>query len=284
LTPSANPGNLQLRGHWGRAQEENDMTPDLTSYDLILVNSSAGKDSQAMLDFVVEQARKAGVLDRVHVVHADLGRCEWEGTKELAEEQAKHYGLPFHVVKREQDLLDHINQYGMWPGANGPMRYCTSAHKRDQVKKLVTKLGNEIGKGARILNCMGLRADESPARAQRQPFSRDERSSNTKRSVDLWLPIFEWTEEQVWWRIMQAGTRYHKAYDLGMPRLSCCFCVFAPKGALMIAAKHNPDLFQEYLETEKRIGHKFRQNLGLIDIDLALKAGETPKVEGAWVM
>ena len=259
------------------------MTPDLTSYDLILVNSSAGKDSQAMLDVVVEQAKKAGVLERVHVVHADLGRCEWEGTKELAEEHARHYGLPFHVVKRPQgDLLDQVNDRGMWPSSTA--RYCTSDHKRGQVEKLIVALGNQIGKGARVLNCLGFRSDESPARAKRQPFCRDERSSNSKRTVDVWLPIFDWSEEQVWWRIMQAGTRHAKAYDLGMPRLSCCFCIFAPKGALMIAAKHNPELFQEYLATEKRIGHRFRQDLGLIDIDLALKAGDMAKVEGAWVM
>lgn len=50
--------------------------PSLTDYDVILVNSSAGKDSQASLDVVVEQARAAGVLDRVVVVHADLW-CAW---------------------------------------------------------------------------------------------------------------------------------------------------------------------------------------------------------------
>jgi hypothetical protein len=31
-------------------------TPDLSSYHCILVNSSAGKDSQAMLDYLVELA------------------------------------------------------------------------------------------------------------------------------------------------------------------------------------------------------------------------------------
>ena len=44
-------------------------SPDLTTYDQILVNSSAGKDSQAMLDVVNEQAEAAGVKDRVVVVH-----------------------------------------------------------------------------------------------------------------------------------------------------------------------------------------------------------------------
>jgi hypothetical protein len=54
-------------------------TPRLTDYDIILVNSSAGKDSQATLDVVAGAARDAGVLDRLVVVDADrrrrMGRC-----------------------------------------------------------------------------------------------------------------------------------------------------------------------------------------------------------------
>ena len=37
------------------------MPPELVSYHWIVVNSSAGKDSQAMLDYVVEQCDQAHV-------------------------------------------------------------------------------------------------------------------------------------------------------------------------------------------------------------------------------
>src|SRR5262245_47474662 len=109
------------------------MLPDLTAYHWIVVNSSAGKDSQAMLDYVVEQGDRAGVpRDRLVVVHADLGRVEWPGTRELAEEQARHYGLAFVTVRRRQgDLLDHIAQRGMFPSPRA--RFCTSDHKRTPV-------------------------------------------------------------------------------------------------------------------------------------------------------
>lgn len=104
------------------------MMPDLTSYRWIVVSSSAGKDSQAMLDFVVERCDKARVPhSRLVVAHADLGRVEWPGTKELAEEQARHYGLAFHAIKRPQgDLLRHIEKRGMFPSPTS--RYCTSDH------------------------------------------------------------------------------------------------------------------------------------------------------------
>jgi hypothetical protein len=59
-------------------------TPRLTDYDVILVNSSAGKDSQATLDVVAGAARETRVLDRLVVVYADLGDAEWDGVPELA--------------------------------------------------------------------------------------------------------------------------------------------------------------------------------------------------------
>ncbi len=77
--------------------------PRLCDYDCLVVNSSAGKDSQAMLDMVAQQAKAEEVLDRLVVVHADLGRVEWPGTRELAERQARHYGVRFEVVTRQQE-------------------------------------------------------------------------------------------------------------------------------------------------------------------------------------
>jgi 3'-phosphoadenosine 5'-phosphosulfate sulfotransferase (PAPS reductase)/FAD synthetase len=158
------------------------MTPQLTDYDWIVVNTSAGKDSQSMTEVICRAARKLGVIDRLVMVHADLGRMEWPGTRELAEYHAACRGVRFEVVKRTQDLLSHIEVRGMFPDSGN--RFCTSDHKRDQVAPLFTRLVRETGDVARpvrILNCIGLRADESPARSKRVPFLRDARASNGKR-------------------------------------------------------------------------------------------------------
>ena len=162
----------------------------------------------------------------------------------------------------------------MWPD-NGN-RYCTSDHKRDQVAKLLTKLTRERGGKARILNCMGLRADESPARAKKLPFTRNTRATNGKRTVDDWLPIHDWTEREVWARIAAGGMPHHYAYDLGMPRLSCCFCVFASPSALMIAGYHNRNLLEEYAGAESRMGHTFRHGFTIQSVLDRLQAGEMP--------
>src|SRR5262245_2399017 len=80
----------------------------LKTYDWVVVSTSSGKDSTAMLHYVCTLAKLAGVLDRVVAVHCDLGEEEWEGAKELAQEHAAHYGVRFEVVKREQGgILQH---------------------------------------------------------------------------------------------------------------------------------------------------------------------------------
>src|SRR5271167_3898254 len=156
------------RGETAPSLLETSMIPDLTTYHWIVVNSSAGKDSQAMLDLVVDQCDRARVpRERLVVAHADLGRVEWPGTRELAEEQARHYGLEFIAVTRPQgDLLEQIAQRGMFPSPTA--RYCTANHKRGPIMRILTRLANRSRQDGvavcRILNCLGMRAQESPAR------------------------------------------------------------------------------------------------------------------------
>lgn len=269
---------------------------DLASYDIILVNSSAGKDSQAMMDEVVRLADAAGVRDRIVVAHADMGRVEWEGTRELAGEHAAHYGLPFEVVRRSLgDLLDQVEQrhaanvakgkdHAPWPSSEA--RWCTSDQKTSQVLKLMTRLVAEVeaDRPVRILNCLGIRAAESSARARKVPFGPDRQATNGRRHVDRWLPIFAWSEDQVWARIATAGTRPHPAYAAGMPRLSCCFCVLAGRSALVRAAQLNPALAAEYEAVEERVGFTFRVGLSIAEIvaeaEALTAAGATAHAEG----
>ena len=263
--------------------------PDLTTYDVILANSSGGKDSQTCLRLLSLECKRLGISDRLVVVHADLGRVEWDGVPELARAQAEHYGHRFEIVKRPQgDLLEHVQKRGMWPSPSN--RYCTSDHKRGQISRLLTQLTSEKRilkpwRQVRILNCLGMRAQESPARRKMIPFAYDKRASNGRRHVDTWLPIHAWTETEVWADIHASGVPYHFAYDLGMPRLSCVFCIFAPKPALILAGKHNRTLLNAYVAVEQETGHTFRQDFTLADILAAVEKGETPGgMAGNWNM
>ncbi|MFJ1757620.1 phosphoadenosine phosphosulfate reductase family protein [Kitasatospora sp. NPDC088134] len=289
--------------------------PDLASYDVILMNVSGGKDSQAALAELVLHATAASVMDRIVVVHADLGMVEWPGVRELAAEHAAHYGLRFEVVRREgSSLVERVEERGMWPSADN--RWCTSDFKRGPIRKLITRLVRELRAAGhvgpvRILNVMGLRADESAARRKLAGFAHDgsktcpcpecqrrrkateaakaagittkkipardrmqHGASNTLRWVDTWLPIHSWSTADVWTAIFAAGTRPHPAYAAGMPRLSCVFCVLASRAALVRAAQLQPALAARYLLAEQMTGHRFRLDVSMAEI--VAEAAATP--------
>lgn len=238
------------------------MTPNLLDYDWIFINTSGGKDSQTMMRQVMLAVDSQGFpASRVIAVHADLGRVEWPGVTELAREQAEHYGLPFLTISRPQgDLLEQVRARGKWPSPDN--RYCTSDQKRDQIKKLVIAetraLVKESDRPIRVLNCMGMRAEESSTRAKLPVMGFNKRYSSNGRVVDNWLPIHNWTEMEVWNDITISGVRYHWAYDAGLPRLSCCFCIYMPEAVLALSMELMPDLYRDYIAVEKEIGHAFQ--------------------------
>ncbi|WP_301150476.1 phosphoadenosine phosphosulfate reductase family protein [Mycobacterium simiae] len=261
-------------------------TPELADYDRILVNSSAGKDSQASLHVVATAARAAGVSDRIVVVHADLGDAEWDGVPQLAAEHAAHYGLRFELVGRAragktETILERVAQRGKWPDA--ARRWCTSDHKRGPIRTLMTRLSAELRESGQaldrpvaLLNVMGLRAEESPARSRRIPYAHNRSASNGRRRVDDWYPIHDWPLARVWDTIAAAGTRPHPAYAAGMTRLSCRFCVLASRADLICSARLNPELAQRYAAVEQQTGHRFRVDLSMGDI-IAAAAGAAPQ-------
>jgi 3'-phosphoadenosine 5'-phosphosulfate sulfotransferase (PAPS reductase)/FAD synthetase len=146
------------------------------------------------------------------------------------------------------------------------MRYCTSDLKRGPISRW---LRNTFPSG-NVICAMGLRAEESSARAKRQTFRlRKDSSAPTKgRFVYDWLPIHDWTEADVWNCIRQHGDIAHPAYRLERPnqRLSCALCVLASLNDLINGAVHNPDTYREYCRIEAVTGYSFRKDFWLSDV------------------
>lgn len=189
------------------------------------------------------------------------------------------------MCRREDDLLNYVERRGQWP--SNKTRYCTSDFKRAPIRKVMTALVAKHAtphKAVKILNCMGLRAQESPARAKKLPLTLNESASNGRREVWDYLPIHDWSTDKVWETITTSGVEHHPAYDLGMPRLSCVFCIFAPKSALMVAGRANPELLQEYVNVEQRINHTFRLDTSIASIQAAIARNETVSVVDTWNM
>lgn len=293
--------------------------PDLSLFDLIVVSTSGGKDSQVALDIAVREAQRAGVLDRLVVLHADLGADEWLGTGELAKAQSDHYGVPFLTCsrigqlktdgrgalytkgERFGDLHDYVTRrkaahvrgaQASKPAWYSPaVRFCTSEFKRGPLRRATIKLVAEWRRAhpgrkrsrCRVLSVQGLRADESRARAKRSPLSRDHGFTRGRREVWTWLPCHDWSEREVWATIRDSRAPYHWAYDIGMPRLSCTLCIFAPRAALTLAGHYNRQRLVEKVELERHTGDTFKANLALSEVLRDVDAGVWATTEG-WVM
>lgn len=266
-----------------------DVMVDLHRYDTMIINSSGGKDSSVAIFEVCRMADQQGYdKSNIHVSHQDLGEMEWPGTKELVKEQAEFFGLQLHISKRrdkdgvEETLLQYVERRELWPSSN--QRYCTSDFKRGPGGRVITKLapGREESK---VLYIFGFRAEESPARSKRKQLSLNN-NFTTKSGREVWdyLPVHHWSADKVWATIREFDIPYHWAYDLGMPRLSCCFCIFSPFDALVIAGRENPALLDRYVEVERKIGHTFKDGFAIEEVKKAIEQGYHPEKAEDWVM
>lgn len=222
---------------------------------LFVANHSGGKDSQAQLIKLLEIIPRQQLL----VAHASLGAMEWPGALELAQQQAEDAGLPFIVARASKTLLEMVErrfksrpEVPSWPSAS--TRQCTSDLKRGPIQREVRRYAKANGFKT-IVNCLGLRAQESPGRAKRQPFRMNERDSNSVLTWYEWLPVHDLSTPEVFAMIEGAGQTPHYAYALGNERLSCVFCIMASKNDLANGAATHPALLSEYVAMEKHTGY-----------------------------
>ena len=193
--------------------------------------------------------------DRLVAVHAPLAQVEWPGTIEHIRATLPP-GVPLILapVASGKSLLERVEERGMWP--DPARRWCTGDYKRTPIERELRRyLKAHPRFQGRIVSAMGMRAQESPARARKLPWRRNDRMSVAGRQVYDWLPIFELSQRQVFDIIRDAGQSPHPAYAMGMSRLSCVFCIMASRADLRTASRLEPELYHQYADLERRIGH-----------------------------
>lgn len=226
---------------------------------LFVANHSGGKDSQVQLIRLLERVP----VSQLVVVHASLGAMEWPGAMELARDQAVEAGLPFIVATAAKTLLEMVDrrfesrpEVPSWPSAS--TRQCTSDLKRGPIQREVRRYAKANGFKT-IVNCLGLRAQESPGRAKRAAFSRMA-ISNSVHTWFEWLPVHDMSATEVFEAIEVADQKPHYAYALGNDRLSCVFCIMASRSDLKNGRIARPELFSQYVDMEHRTGYTMHMN------------------------
>ncbi len=237
---------------------------------LFAINHSGGKDSQAMLAEVLKLVPR----DQILVIHADLGEVDWGGTIEQIQDTIGD--LPLIVCRSRRGLLQMVEERGMWPSPQ--QRQCTSDLKRGPIEREIRRYlkANPRFNGL-VVNCMGLRAEESSARAKAKVFKKNDGNSLAGREWYDWLPIHDWKVGEVFAAIAAAGQTPHWAYAEGMSRLSCCFCIMASRSDLTTAARLNPALYARHVALEKRISHTMSMERKGLEEVTGIAAGQAFK-------
>lgn len=294
--------------------------PNLHEYDLIIIRISGGKDSQTEMRETWRVCVEQGIDPTcVLVEYDDLNgdkpeeRATWPGTadigahlvakygdrpgsKELARQQAAHYGFRFVVAKQKArpalmtDMRTRKSKDGKTRFPDAKNRWCTSDHKRAAGRLLLTaevkRWGGRKrwGRPMRILTVMGFRAEESTGRKNRPVFSFDASASGAsivtrrrgarpgprcERQVWLWLPIHHWTVEQVWADIHESGVPYAWPYDAGMSRYSCAQCVLGSFADAKRSAQIWPAHTLRVVGIEREIGFRWQNDHSMEEIAVA---------------
>src|SRR5437763_577098 len=103
-----------------------------------------------------------------------------------------------------------------------------------------------------VINCMGLRAEESPNRAKAQVF-RQLKISNSKRTVYEWLPIHAMTTDEVLAYSQQYGIPLHPVYIWAggyLKRFSCRLCIMMTAGEIRLVYDHDREAFDSIANLE----------------------------------
>lgn len=266
----------------------------------VVLSISGGKDSEAMTVAVIRFMHNHGFKNALYFVHADLGRMEWAETPAYVQNMAETYGIPLHIVNRPDDLLEGIQTRAETlkgqdkpPFPSAAARYCTAGWKRNVIN---TWIRHTFPAHMTVVQCIGLRRDESKGRAKTPDYCANDLASapTLGRDVLNWYPIASWGLADVWNALgvsldeleriqaaVQAGAtpeslgwEYHPAYAYGNERLSCSMCVLASAGDIANGARRHPETYRALVQIELESGFAFQKGKPLYEVAPSLLTDE----------
>lgn len=225
-------------------------------YDHIFVSISGGKDSQAALKNVYDDAIKVGKSADITAVHIDNGN-EWPQAIKHCKAICGELNVTLEIGKPFRNIFDDIRKYGRFPSPQ--CRFCTAAN-RDAAEKIIRKAkGN-------VLIVTGERREESFQRAKYNKFEEEKRLCCKSRTVHRYRPIIDWSEQRVIDSCNSMRCGLCEVYALGNTRLSCVICPISSEADMRNGAKHNQYNADMMLALEDETGQTIRTGKSLRQI------------------
>lgn len=121
-----------------------------------------------------------------------------------------------------------------------------------------------------VMSWMGIRRDESIARAHRPMYSpvdfRRAIPAAERRTYGFamnYYPLIEWILNDVWQMHRRHGVRRNPLYDLGTTRVGCGPCIYARKAEIRLIANRFPGAIDRVREMERIVGLATKRDPGM---------------------
>lgn len=288
------------------------MTPNLNSYDKIIVALSGGKDSLACFLHLLECGVSIHLIELWHHdIDGHAGQfMDWPVTADYCRKLGAAFNVPVYFswkqggFKREMlransltaptsfETLEGVSTVGGTRGKPSTrlkfpqvspdlsVRWC-SAYLKIDVCSAALRNQDQFN-NSRTLVITGERAEESPGRAKYktfEPHKADNRDGKKKRHVDHWRPVHAWSESEVWNIIRKYKVNPHPAYKLGWGRVSCASCIFGSKDQWASLFHIAPDHVNQIVHYEKLFGVTINRNKTISELILEGKPYTNMKAE-----
>lgn len=116
-------------------------------------------------------------------------------------------------------------------------RWCCDFLKKDPTKN--------VGLNHRL---MGIRAEESSARAKRNIIDKMKRGHQI-----IYKPLFHWLEWEIWEYIESHELSYCKLYDEGFDRLGCVVCPFLTPKKMKFHKERWPQIYNAFEKSMRKL-------------------------------
>lgn len=196
----------------------------------VVASVSGGKDSTAL----ILALREAGIAARY--VFADTG---WESSVTYAYVDYLRVKLDVQidVVGKPGGMVARIRHAAGFPGRM--QRWCTRELKIEPLRAYHDALIEATG--VETVSAMGVRADESEARAKMAEWE-DEPEGRRSWGGYLWRPLLRWSIGDVLAIHNRHGVKVNPLYQRGHNRVGCYPCLFATKEEIALIAEHDPQV------------------------------------------